>query len=321
MKKKYYLVHSVVDPRPEKILKILKDGYLYASKYTKQYGIYHGEYLDHVYLSLFGDEKVKFGSYGVTFIIDAKILFDHSFRYALNWVGDDLKKTIEVNYKYNDVDGELDKINQHIISMDEKNPNKTTSHEILIKKKINLHEYLVAMCCSDTLTVEIIDYLHKNYPNTIILDEIPDSANELCIVLNKKKWLDEINELAYEGQFEKAKELIESGKKENFILTKKDATEILASVGVDVRYWFIKPLVDIGGKFQDSVIEFAKQVLKSTESEGYRIWKTIPDAIEGFKLVLEVSKSNNKMSHITNNRKYFMKYQKYKHKYLLLKNN
>lgn len=31
---KYYLIHGVVNNNPDKIMKILIDGYLYASKYT-----------------------------------------------------------------------------------------------------------------------------------------------------------------------------------------------------------------------------------------------------------------------------------------------
>ena len=119
---KYYIVHAVVDPRPEKILKILKDGYLYASSYTKEYGLFYGEYLDYVYFSLLGDEKISFGHGGITFIIDTKVLFRRSFRYALKWVGNDLDKTTKVNYRYDDVNKVLNKINQHIISI---NPSET----------------------------------------------------------------------------------------------------------------------------------------------------------------------------------------------------
>lgn len=68
MNPKYYLMHSVVDPKPEKIKKILEDGYLYASSYSNQSGSqkhYHvssniptgisGIPLDYVHLTLVGD--------------------------------------------------------------------------------------------------------------------------------------------------------------------------------------------------------------------------------------------------------------------------
>lgn len=180
---KYYIVHSVIDPQPEKILKILKDEHLRASSETKQFGIYHGEYLDYVFFSLFGDEKPAFGYGGVNFILDSKILLKRSFRYALKWVGNDLEKSIKVNYRIDNVNKVLDEINKHIINIDINDPRKMTSHEIMIKKKISLHRYLVAICCKNRLSDESIEYINKNYPNVKILDEFPESANELKHIL------------------------------------------------------------------------------------------------------------------------------------------
>ncbi|AEQ60192.1 hypothetical protein [Acanthamoeba castellanii mimivirus] len=77
---KYYLVHSVVEPTTEKIMKILEDGYLYASSYTGQQGIYEIP-LDYVYFTLLGDVNVSMG--GFKFILNIKILHKRSFRYAL----------------------------------------------------------------------------------------------------------------------------------------------------------------------------------------------------------------------------------------------
>jgi len=186
-KTKYYLVHGVVDPKPEKILKILKDGYLYASSYTKQYGLFYGETLDYVYLSLLGDENVSVAYGGVSFILDISILYEKSFRYALKWVGNEIEKSIEVNHKYDDVDKILDIINEHIITIDKKNiGQKLSSHEILIKK-INLHKYLAAICCKSNLTKEIIGYVEKNYPNVVLIEKFPDSANEVSKLLLKDK--------------------------------------------------------------------------------------------------------------------------------------
>lgn len=63
---KYYLVHTVIDPQPSKILKILQDGYLYSSSITNQFGLFHGEKTYHVYFSLMSDEPIKFGTGGVS---------------------------------------------------------------------------------------------------------------------------------------------------------------------------------------------------------------------------------------------------------------
>ncbi|XWV25374.1 hypothetical protein QJ856_gp0390 [Tupanvirus deep ocean] len=185
---KYYLTHGVANPEPEKILKILQDGYLYANRHTGQYGLFYGETLDHVYLSLLGDENVSFAPNGVNFIFDTSILYKKKFRYAFNWIGNDIEKSIKVNPKYDNVDQILDIINQHIVNIDPSSTaRKLTSHEILIKDKINLHEYLVAMCCISNLTTEIINYIRTNYPKVILIENPPNSAIELTYLLKNNK--------------------------------------------------------------------------------------------------------------------------------------
>lgn len=99
---------------------------------------------------------------------------------------------------------------------------------------------------------------------------------------NKDIWLDEINELISKGSFEEANELINEGiHNKKFKLTKEDASEILNSCGTDIRYWFIKPLVDIGGKFPITLIEYTRRIIKDKDSWVYKT----PDVIKGFKLV------------------------------------
>lgn len=176
--KKYYLVHTVIDPKPKKIIKILKDGYLLSSSKSKQFGLCHGEYLDYVYFMLLGSERIPFGIGGVTFIIDSSILSDHSFRYALSWIGGDIDRSIKVK-RNDDVKHILDKIDNHIQSVHDTpdNPtNKMLSHEILIKNSVDLNKYLIAICCSFSLSSESINYLKKHYPNVLILNEFPKSA-------------------------------------------------------------------------------------------------------------------------------------------------
>jgi len=144
---------------------------------------------------------------------------------------------------------------------------------------------------------------------------------------NKKIWLDRINQLAYEGRFEEAHKLIDDGLKKNFKLTNTDASEILESVSVDVRYWFVKLLIDLGGEFPDFVIEFAKGVLEDKKSGAYLTWSKIPDAIEGFEFVIKTAgqkkkklsdKSKHQIGQNSKNSNVY-KYLKYKHKYKQLK--
>jgi len=174
----FFLVHGVIDQNPNKILKILKDGYLIASYYSHQSGLYHNDLLEYVYFSLLGDEA-SFPFKNISFILDSNVLYNRSFRYALKWVGGDIDKTIKVNPRFDNVDIVLYKINKHIISIDPDYPGKNTSHEILLKKKVNLHKYLVAICCKSSLTNDVIDYANKHYPNVVILDSFPDSAEVL----------------------------------------------------------------------------------------------------------------------------------------------
>lgn len=182
---KYYLVHAVVDPTPAKIMKILLDGFLYSNIVTKQYGIYADEPLQYIYFSLF--HKIITFHGGVTFILDDKILYKRSFRYALNWVGSHIEKTIKVTPKDN-VLSILNKIDRHIQQISNKESktkivNIMTSHEILIKKKVNLHRYLVAICEHDVLTDDIREYIHNYYPNVKILDTFPNSSEELTEII------------------------------------------------------------------------------------------------------------------------------------------
>ena len=181
---KYYLVHAVRDPEPKKILKILKDGYLYASSYSKQYGIFYGEYLDYVYFSLLGDSFVLPTSLA-TFILSTNVLYKRSFRYALTWAGNEIQNTTKVNYRYDNVYQILDKINKHIVYTNKYNiHNNIGSHEILLKKKVNLHNYLVAICCGTHFTPEIIKYINQNYPNVKIINKIPKSAHDFNVIIN-----------------------------------------------------------------------------------------------------------------------------------------
>ncbi|XWV26677.1 hypothetical protein QJ857_gp0383 [Tupanvirus soda lake] len=186
---KYYLVHKIVNPQPDKILKILRDGYLRPSKETKESGIFPAGSLDHIYFSLFGSVKDIYALAGITFILDSKILYERPFRYALTWAGNVLEKSIPVNPEYDDVSEVLNKIDKHIINMVQNEPDEIGTHEILLKDKINLHKYMVAICCYNRLSADVIDYVNHNYPNVEIINKIPNTSTELTKMLYKHKYI------------------------------------------------------------------------------------------------------------------------------------
>jgi len=175
----YFLIHSVVDPKPDKILKILKDGYLFSSSYSGQQGI-SGIPLDYVHFTLLGKKSTFHG--GINFILSTDILYRRTFRYALSWIGSKINYTTKINYRYDNVNKTLNKIDSYIYQQD--NPKfEDTLHEILIKKKISLHRYLIAICCGQKLSNDAINYLRKYYSHVKILESFPNSANELNLML------------------------------------------------------------------------------------------------------------------------------------------
>ena len=120
---KYYLSHAIFGTTPEKIMKILEDGYLRANIYTGEYGLYYDTPLEYVYFSLLGDIGVG----GTTFILSTNVLYRRSFRYALTWVGHEIDRTTKVNFRYDNVDQVLDKINNHVVKESVERPGFETS--------------------------------------------------------------------------------------------------------------------------------------------------------------------------------------------------
>lgn len=111
---------------------------------------------------------------------------------------------------------------------------------------------------------------------------------------NKNDWLNRINQLTRDGMFEKATEVIDKGlNNQIFKLTTEDATKILDSCGIDVRYWFVKPLVNLGGEFPIYTIDYAFRVLDQKNLDLYEKWAGVPDAIKGFKLVIEIANNES----------------------------
>lgn len=184
---KYYLVHAIIDPNSDKILKILSDGYLHSSSKSGYSGLYN-EPLDYVYFSLLGDSNKVLGHNGITLIFDTDILFKRPFRYALRWIGNDIDKSTKVDFHSDDVSKILYKINQHIIDIEPENPLKYTSHEILLKNQVKL-DHLIAICCLDNLSIDIIAYIKSIYPKIKILKKFPESAQELDKIINYHKYI------------------------------------------------------------------------------------------------------------------------------------
>jgi hypothetical protein len=108
---------------------------------------------------------------------------------------------------------------------------------------------------------------------------------------NKEKWMEKICHLAYDGKFVQAQKIIDLGLTNNFRLTKKDATGIIACCGADIRYSFVKPLVDIGGKFPNHIIDSAKEFIKVFKSsfDDARTIAFYNDMIKGYTLALKSS--------------------------------
>lgn len=160
----YYLGHALINPTPDKIMKILKDGYLLSNIESGAEGFYAGSPLEYVYFSLI-NKSLRTSIGGVVFVINPVILNRRSFRYALSWIGDEIDKTIKV--KTNNSKKIIKKIIDHINAEDK----KTFSHEILLKKKVNLDKYLVAIYPKDMLTNDVTNYLSQRYKNVRILND------------------------------------------------------------------------------------------------------------------------------------------------------
>lgn len=69
-----------------------------------------------------------------------------------------MDRSIEVDYRKDDVGVIIDTINEHIKSIDANSLMKMVSHEILLKYKVNLHKYLVAICCKSSLSRDACAY-------------------------------------------------------------------------------------------------------------------------------------------------------------------
>lgn len=105
----------------------------------------------------------------------------------------------------------------------------------------------------------------------------------------KSNWLTKINEFAYKGQFREASAMIYEGELKGYTLTSAEATTILENTSVDTKIWFVKPLVELGGTFNEDVIGLATRVLKNKDGNPH--WWSMPDVIAGFKFVIETTKN------------------------------
>lgn len=175
MTSEYHLVHAVLGSNPGLVLKILKDGYLYSGFETGNSALFGSPTAKYIYFSLL-NEDITF-KHAVTFIINGQILYDRPFRYSLGWFTEDLDMNIEA--KHQDINKILQKIANHIKLVSDDELKRSMSHEILIRKQVNLHKYLVAICCSQLLTPNIINYVKQYYPRVKILDKFPETSQEL----------------------------------------------------------------------------------------------------------------------------------------------
>lgn len=204
----YYLVHCVMgygeltSDNQRVIDKIFKDGYLYCSKYTKIESRSHNPH-DYVYLSLLN--KYLICKYGINLVFSDKLLLHRTFRYNYNWHGFIYDETVRVKTKNKEIIMKhLNNLEKFIIKNAEENvkaqkanqaviksnngalrvPFDFCSHEIFIKKKINLHKYLIAVTIHGDKFTKTIKYITKHYPHVKILKEVPDTSTELFLKLS-----------------------------------------------------------------------------------------------------------------------------------------
>lgn len=96
--------------------------------------------------------------------------------------------------------------------------------------------------------------------------------------------LDTICYLTYQGNFRGALKLIKEYEK-LYKITSTDASRILSNTGLDIKYSFVKELVNRGGKFPSHVNKFADEMFAEFIKK-----KASNDIIKGWKLVLSKRK-------------------------------
>ena len=101
----------------------------------------------------------------------------------MGWKGS-VDGTIKVDYRRDDVQEVLDGINADLSTYEKGDFKMLFSHEILLKRKANLHKYLVAVCCGNALSSEAKSYIQEFYLGVKILDEFPKSSDEMTVILN-----------------------------------------------------------------------------------------------------------------------------------------
>ena len=168
--KQFYLTHSTDE---NNLIGMINDGYIYSGIYANRSRLFGSPTSRYVYLSLLGDISSNFQN--ITLFLSDRVLFNRSFRYAFGWFTEDaLEKTIKVDHKRDNVLEHLESLNDHILKS-----NNVTSHEILLKKKVNLDKYLVAVCCKNNISSNTINLIKSIYPKVKILDNNPISASNL----------------------------------------------------------------------------------------------------------------------------------------------
>jgi hypothetical protein len=171
----YYLAHTTAF---ESLLEILKSNYLFAGSEINKSRMFgkNENYAQYVYFSLLGSANTLLD--GPTLFFNSDVLYKRSFRYSLGWYSEkSLDKTIKIKsnnlFDSIEIDNVLEKID-----LNNKKLNSFSSHEILLKKKINL-KYLVAICCEKYLDELTIKYINEHYPHVKILNTIKVNSNDI----------------------------------------------------------------------------------------------------------------------------------------------
>ncbi len=161
-----YLIHTTDE---NYILKILKDGYLRSSKWTKNVRMYGWEEgSKYIYLRL--DKR---GDYG-NLVLDDNLLLENNFYLNTGWnVEPKEKEKIKgIDLTEKSLKRILEKFNKSVDNFIKERKKQLgyvlcMTNEILLTKKINLKKYLKKIKISK-YNKEIVDYCKKNYPDVVV---------------------------------------------------------------------------------------------------------------------------------------------------------
>ncbi|RYX78578.1 hypothetical protein EON71_01040 [bacterium] len=167
---------------------LFNDGYLFSGKITNMVSMSDpSNPLSYVSFSLLCETTPMQG--GFNLILSQKILSHRSFRYNFEWIGYDYENTIKVKTTSKK---KINSVLNRIMTYIGKNESdiklfNIMPPEILFKKKVNLRKYLVAISpkYNYKMTHKDIQNINDNYPGVLILDNMPQTSDDMDSLLKK----------------------------------------------------------------------------------------------------------------------------------------